>query len=133
VAFWSVRLASAWMRSLGLVATQTFTFLFADMEGSTAMAQRLVDGYARVLAGHHQLIRAALAADGGEEVVAQGDEAFAVLALPRACADAAIPLQRALVSHAWPAGKRARVRMGIQRGLRLLGVSCALVSERMGL
>ncbi len=30
------------MRSLGLVATQTLTFLFADIEGSAAMWQRLV-------------------------------------------------------------------------------------------
>ena len=45
-----------------LVATQTLTFLFADIEGSASMAQRLGDAYAGVLADHHQLIRAGLAA-----------------------------------------------------------------------
>ena len=53
------------MRSLGLVATQTLTFLFTDIEGSTAMAARLGDAWAGVLADHHRLIRTALAAYGG--------------------------------------------------------------------
>jgi hypothetical protein len=34
------------MRSPGLVATQTLTFLFADIEGPAAMVQRLGDAYA---------------------------------------------------------------------------------------
>jgi predicted ATPase/class 3 adenylate cyclase/DNA-binding CsgD family transcriptional regulator len=90
--------------------------LFTDIEGSTAMVRRLGDAWAGVLADHHQLIRAALAAHGGEEVVSQGDEVFAVFASPRACVDAAIQMQRALVSHAWPAGEGVRVRMGIHSG-----------------
>ena len=44
------------------VATQTLTFLFTDIEGSTAMAGRLGDAWAGVLADHHRLVRAALAA-----------------------------------------------------------------------
>ena len=98
------------------MATQTLTFLFTDIEGSAAMSQRLGDGYAAVLADHHRLIRAGLAAHGGEEVVTQGDEFFAVFASPRACADAAVQMQRALVSHGWPAGERVRARMGIHSG-----------------
>ena len=43
------------------MATQTLTFLFADIEGSTEMAQRLGDGWAGVLADDHRLIRAGLA------------------------------------------------------------------------
>jgi predicted ATPase/class 3 adenylate cyclase/DNA-binding CsgD family transcriptional regulator len=114
--FLAVRLASTSMRSLGLVATQTLTFLFTDIEGSTAMVQRLGDAWAGVLADHHRLIRAALAAHDGEEAVTQGDGVFAVFASPRACVDAAIQMQRALVSHAWPGGERVRVRMGIHSG-----------------
>jgi class 3 adenylate cyclase len=49
----------------GLVATQTLMFVFADIEGSAAMAQRLGDAYAGVLAGHHHVIRAGLAAHAG--------------------------------------------------------------------
>ena len=98
------------------VATQTFTFFFTDIEGSTAMAERLGNAWAGVLADHHRLIRGALAAHGGEEVVSQGDGVFAVFASPRACVDAAIEAQRALLSHAWPAGEMVRVRMGIHYG-----------------
>ena len=65
VGFWPVRLASISMRGLGLVATQTLMFLFAGIEGSAAMAQRLGDAYAGVLAGHRRLVRAGLAAHGG--------------------------------------------------------------------
>ena len=72
VAFWPVRFASTSMRSPGLVATQTLTFLFADIEGSAAMRQRLGDAYAGVLADYRRLIRAALAVHGGEEVGSSG-------------------------------------------------------------
>jgi class 3 adenylate cyclase len=57
---------------------QTFTFLFTDIEGSTTALRRLGDGLdAQVLADHHALVRASLAAHGGEEVDTQGDAFFA--------------------------------------------------------
>src|SRR6516165_298959 len=116
VAFWPVRSASTSTRKRWAVTTQTFTFLFTDIEGSTAMAERLGNAWAGVLADHHRLIRGALAAHGGEEVVSQGDGLFAVFASPRACVDAAIEAQRALLSHGWPAEEMVRVRMGIHYG-----------------
>jgi class 3 adenylate cyclase len=72
------------------VATQTLTFLFADIEGSTEMAQRLGGGRAGRLAGHHRLIRASLAWHAGEEVVTRGDGVVTVFASLRACADVAV-------------------------------------------
>jgi hypothetical protein len=45
------------------MATKTFMFLFADIEGSAAMGRRPVDAGAG--AGYHRLIRAGLAAHGG--------------------------------------------------------------------
>jgi class 3 adenylate cyclase len=98
-----------------VVATQTLTFLFADIEGSAAMLARLGDVWAGVLADHHRLIRAGLA-HGGEEVTSQRHGVVAVSTSPQACADAAIQMQRARVSHAWPTGERVRVRMGIHSG-----------------
>jgi class 3 adenylate cyclase len=52
------------MRAFGLMATQTLTFLFTDIDGSAPMGQRLGSAYARGLADHHRLIRAARAAHG---------------------------------------------------------------------
>jgi class 3 adenylate cyclase len=97
-------------------AAQTLTFLFTDIEGSTAMLQRLGGAYAEVLAGHHAIIRSSLAAHHGREVDTQGDAFFAVFGAPSACVAAAVEMQRAFAAHHWPAGYRVRVRMGIHCG-----------------
>ena len=57
-----------------------------------------------------------LAAHGGKEIDTQGDAFFAVFTSPSACVAAAIEMQRALVSHPWPAGEGVRVRMGVHSG-----------------
>jgi predicted ATPase/class 3 adenylate cyclase len=99
------------------VPVETLTFLFTDIEGSTALLRRLGDDvYAQVLAGHHGLIRSSLAAHGGEEVDTQGDAFFAVFSSPRACVAAALEMQRAIKARAWPAGEQVRVRMGVHCG-----------------
>jgi class 3 adenylate cyclase len=96
---------------------ETLAFLFTDIEGSTALLGRLGDdAYARVLAGHHALIRSALAAHHGTEIDTQGDAFFAVFSSPRACVAAVLQMQQDLHGHAWPGGERVRVRMGIHCG-----------------
>jgi predicted ATPase/class 3 adenylate cyclase len=96
---------------------ETFTFLFTDIEGSTALLGRLGEGlYAQVLAGHHSLIRSGLAAHDGREGDTQGDAFFAVFSSPRACVAAALEMQQALAAHAWPGGEHVRVRMGVHAG-----------------
>jgi class 3 adenylate cyclase len=100
----------------GLLATQTLTFLFTDIEGSTAMLRRLGAAYAELLSDHHRLIRAQLSAHDGREIDTQGDAFFAVFSVPSSCVTAAIEMQRALASHSWPGGEGLRVRMGIHSG-----------------
>jgi class 3 adenylate cyclase len=96
---------------------ETLTFLFTDIEGSTALLGRLGDdGYAQVLARHHALIRSALAGHDGSEVDTQGDGFFAVFSSPRACVAAVLEMQQAIDAHAWPHGEQVRVRMGIHCG-----------------
>jgi len=96
---------------------ETFTFLFTDIEGSTALVRRLGEGlYTQLLADHHRLIRSGLAAHDGKEVDTQGDSFFAVFSSPRACVAAVMELQRALDAHGWPGGEHVRVRMGIHTG-----------------
>jgi predicted ATPase/class 3 adenylate cyclase len=97
-------------------AAQTLTFLFTDIEGSTAMLQRLGGSYAEVLAGHHAVIRSGLAAHHGREIDTQGDAFFAVFPAPSACVAAAVQMQRAFAAHRWPADYPVRVRMGIHSG-----------------
>ena len=98
------------------MATETLTFLFTDLEGSTAMLQRLGDAYAEVLTVHHRLIRTGLVAHDGKEIDTQGDAFFAAFSSPSACVASAIDIQRTFVSHPWPAGETVRVRMGIHSG-----------------
>jgi predicted ATPase/class 3 adenylate cyclase len=96
---------------------ETLTFLFTDIEGSTALLRRLgTGGYAQVLAGHHALIRSALAVHGGTEIDTQGDAFFAVFSSPRACVAAVLEMQQAIGVHAWPGGEQVRVRMGVHCG-----------------
>ena len=74
---------------------ETFTFLFTDIEGSTALLQRLGEGlYVQLLADHHALIRSGLAAHDGKEVDTQGDAFFAVFSSSRACMAAVTQMQR---------------------------------------
>jgi predicted ATPase/class 3 adenylate cyclase len=96
---------------------ETLTFLFTDIEGSTALLQRIgQDAYARVLDDHHSFIRSALAAHDGREVKTMGDGFFAVFSSPSACVAAVLEMQHDLEAHRWPAGERVRVRMGLHTG-----------------
>jgi predicted ATPase/class 3 adenylate cyclase len=107
---------------------QTLTFLFTDIEGSTALLRRLGEGdYGRVLADHQALIRAALAAHDGQEVDTQGDAFFAVFSSPTACVAAVLEMQRALEARAWPGGEHVRVRMGVHTGEAATSAAGALV------
>jgi predicted ATPase/class 3 adenylate cyclase len=108
--------AAAWP-AFYAVSVETLTFLFTDIEGSTALLGRLgEDLYAQVLAGHQALIRSALAVHDGREVDTQGDAFFAVFSSPRACVAAVLAMQQAMAVHAWPGGEQVRVRMGVHCG-----------------
>jgi predicted ATPase/class 3 adenylate cyclase len=99
------------------LAVELVTLLFTDIEGSTALLQRVGEqAYAEVLAGHHAVIRAALAGHAGVEVDTAGDGFFAVFASPRACVAAVLQMQRELGARAWPPGAEVRVRMGVHCG-----------------
>jgi class 3 adenylate cyclase len=96
---------------------ETFTFLFTDIEGSTALLGRVGQQvYAQILAEHHALIRSVLAARDGRELNTLGDGFFAAFPSPRQCAAAVLAMQQALETHAWPGGECVRVRMGVHTG-----------------
>jgi DNA-binding NarL/FixJ family response regulator/class 3 adenylate cyclase len=108
--------------------TGTVTFLFTDVEGSTALLRRLKDGYAEVLAQHERLLCEAAEPAGGQEFGTQGDAVFFVFRNPKDAVLAAVDGQRALETAEWPEGGRIRVRMGIHTG------EAAIAAERyMGL
>jgi DNA-binding NarL/FixJ family response regulator/class 3 adenylate cyclase len=94
----------------------TVTFLFSDIEGSTALLRRLRDRYGDVLAEHQRLLRSAVEEAGGSEIDSQGDSFFFCFRKARDAVQAAVAGQRALRSHQWPDGNEVRVRMGIHTG-----------------
>jgi DNA-binding NarL/FixJ family response regulator/class 3 adenylate cyclase len=101
---------------LSEAGTETVTFLFSDVEGSTALLRSLRDGYTAVIGDHERLLREAWAESGGRELDADGDSFFVAFPRPRNAVDAAVRAQRALAAHSWPEGVDLRVRIGIHTG-----------------
>jgi DNA-binding NarL/FixJ family response regulator/class 3 adenylate cyclase len=97
-------------------ATATVTFLFSDVEGSTALLRKLRDGYGTVIGEHERLLRAAWETHGGRELDNDGDSFFVAFGRPRQAVDAAVAVQRALAAHDWPDEVEVRVRIGIHTG-----------------
>ena len=76
------------------------TILFTDMEGSTTLADRLGDAVAQeVRRAHNDIVRSALAANGGNEIKHTGDGIMASFATASSALDAAIAIQRGVAEH----------------------------------
>ena len=83
--------------------TGVVTFLFTDIEGSTALLERLgADRYAALLDRHCQLIRQAIEANGGIEIGREGDSFTVAFAASAPAVHAATQAQRALAAEPWP-------------------------------
>jgi class 3 adenylate cyclase len=95
----------------------TVTIMFSDIEGSTAMADRLGDArFMDVLREHNAIIREQVKAHGGFEVKSEGDGfmvAFQSAGKALACASAT---QRALVERNQAAEEPVLVRIGLHSG-----------------
>jgi class 3 adenylate cyclase len=95
----------------------TVTFVFTDIEGSTALLQELGDeAYGQVSGDHRRLVRETFGAHGGTEIDTQGDAFFFSFPRARDAVAAAVDAQRALHGHDWPGGREVRVRMGLHTG-----------------
>jgi DNA-binding NarL/FixJ family response regulator/class 3 adenylate cyclase len=100
--------------------TGTVTFLFADVEGSTALQQDPGIDYAAAVSMLRRLLRDVVTANGGVETDAVGDEYVAAFADPQAAVDAAYGAQRALRDADWPSGATVRARIGLHTGTPVL-------------
>lgn len=93
------------------------TILFTDIEGSTALTQRLGDVKARELFREHERItREALATHGGAEVKTMGDGFMASFGSASRALECAIELQRAFAAHNEDAEIPISVRTGLNAG-----------------
>jgi predicted ATPase/class 3 adenylate cyclase len=91
-------------------------FLLTDVEGSTALLERVGDRYRELLHRHQLIIREAIAAVGGVEQSTEGDSLFVTFATVSDALSAAVQAQRGLVAECWPADGVVRVRMGVHVG-----------------
>jgi class 3 adenylate cyclase len=93
------------------------TILFTDVEGSTALTQRLGDAKARdLLREHERMVREALKAHGGSEVKTMGDGFMASFSSATKALECAIAIQRAFAEHNESAEEPIKVRIGLNAG-----------------
>jgi class 3 adenylate cyclase len=93
------------------------TVLFTDVQGSTALTQRLGDAKAReLLRQHERIVREALKSHGGSEVKALGDGFMTSFSSATKGLECAIAMQRTFAEHNDSAEEPIRVRIGLNAG-----------------
>ncbi|HEY5625988.1 MAG TPA: adenylate/guanylate cyclase domain-containing protein [Dehalococcoidia bacterium] len=93
------------------------TILFTDVEGSTALTDRLGDAKARDLLREHEgMVREALKSHGGSEVKTMGDGFMASFSSATKALECAIALQRAFAQRNESAEEPILVRVGLNAG-----------------
>ena len=100
-----------------VLPTGTVTFLFTDIEGSTARWEQAPAVMEAALAQHDALVRAAFAAHGGTVLQTAGDSFVVVFARPGDALAAALAAERALQAAVWPPPlEPLRVRAALHSG-----------------
>ena len=93
------------------------TILFTDVEGSTALTDRLGDAKARdLLREHERIVREALKAHRGSEVKTLGDGFMASFSSATKALECAIAMQRAFAERNESAEESIKVRIGLNAG-----------------
>ncbi len=94
----------------------TVSFLFTDVEGSTALWQQDPGAMKGMLARHHEVLRQAIEGQGGYVFQIVGDAFCAAFATAPQALAAAIAAQRALSQAEWGGRSPLRVRMALHTG-----------------
>jgi class 3 adenylate cyclase len=92
------------------------TLLFADIEGSTALAVRLGTRWPETLLEVRHFVAGLVRRAGGVEVDARADEYLAVFAGAAAAVMAALAIERGLAVRRWADGDVIRMRIGLHTG-----------------
>jgi class 3 adenylate cyclase len=92
------------------------TMLMTDIEGSTALVDRLGDRYRELINEVRAILEDTASAMAGQVVETRADEFFAVFERPQAAVDTAVTIQRELQGRSWAEDLEVRVRVGIHSG-----------------
>jgi len=104
-------------KSEGLSADIVHTILFTDVEGSTALTDRLGDAKARdLLREHERVVREALKTHGGSEVKTLGDGFMTSFSSATRALECAIAIQKAFEERNESAEETIKVRIGLNAG-----------------
>src|SRR5512143_1838428 len=114
-------------RLMAEIPTGTVTFLYTDIEGSTALAQQYPAELPALLARHHAILHQAIQAHNGHVFQITGDAFCAAFHTASDALNAALDAQRSLQHEAWQPAP-IKVRMGIHTGTAQAGV----IDERAG-
>jgi len=95
----------------------TYTFLFSDIEGSTALEVKVGrDRYAALRERHRAILRDVWTSADGQEQGTEGDSFFVAFSEAWSAVAAAVAAQRALAAEPWPDDAPIRIRIGINTG-----------------
>lgn len=101
--------------------TGTVTFLFTDIEGSSALWEQSPDAMGQAIAAHDVILKTAITKHHGTIFKALGDGFACAFADPTDSLAAVIAAQRALQRKSWPPEIGAlRVRMAVHTGNAIL-------------
>jgi predicted ATPase/class 3 adenylate cyclase len=102
--------------SVSALSSGTVTFLFTDVESSTALWDGEPAAMSEAIRAHDTLLRAAIDRQHGHVFSTAGDGFGAVFRHAGQALGAALDAQQALAAEVWPTTSPLRVRMGIHTG-----------------
>jgi class 3 adenylate cyclase len=95
----------------------TVTILFSDIEGSTAITERLGDKrWMELLRGHNAIVREQIKQHGGFEVKSEGDGFMLAFQSARRGIECGVDIQRAFAERNKSAEEPIHVRIGLHTG-----------------
>ena len=98
------------------VPTDTVTFLFTDIEGSTKLWEAHPEAMRVALARHDALVREAIISANGYVFKTVGDAFCAAFAMAPDAVEAGLRVQTALAAEPWPEMTPIKVRMALHTG-----------------
>ncbi len=98
------------------MAARMQTFLFTDIENSTALWQQFPSQMSAALEAHDAILQQAIRAHGGQLVKSTGDGVLAAFEQVSQAVNSATEFQQALAGHSWDETGPLPVRMGLHTG-----------------